>query len=54
MANNKFFECLNVHLSRIRLPTANDKIYKDECIYSFDCPVCVHWFYFTFWCIEVI
>lgn len=27
------------HLSKIRIPQKNDKIYKDECVYSFDTPV---------------
>lgn len=30
------------HLSNIRVPQKNDKIYKDECVYSFDTPVRCH------------
>ncbi|XP_075236962.1 ubiquitin specific protease 5 [Lycorma delicatula] len=35
---DKLFECLSSQLPRIRIPTDNDKIYKDECVYSFDSP----------------
>ncbi|XP_043243919.1 ubiquitin carboxyl-terminal hydrolase 5-like [Amphibalanus amphitrite] len=31
-------EALTAHLSEIRCPTATDKVYKDQCIYSFDTP----------------
>ncbi|XP_043203886.1 ubiquitin carboxyl-terminal hydrolase 5-like [Amphibalanus amphitrite] len=31
-------EALTPHLSEIRCPTATDKVYKDQCIYSFDTP----------------
>ncbi|XP_071869178.1 ubiquitin specific protease 5 [Bombus fervidus] len=31
-------EELMKHLSNIRVPQKNDKIYKDECVYSFDTP----------------
>ncbi|XP_003395686.1 ubiquitin carboxyl-terminal hydrolase 5 [Bombus terrestris] len=31
-------EELMKHLSNIRIPQKNDKIYKDECVYSFDTP----------------
>lgn len=27
------------YLSEIRIPNSNDKIYKDECVYSYDTPV---------------
>jgi Variant UBP zinc finger len=27
------------HLDKIRIPAKDDKIYKDECAYSFDTPV---------------
>ncbi|XP_073970641.1 ubiquitin specific protease 5 [Rhodnius prolixus] len=29
---------LTPHLSKIRVPQKNDRIYKDECVYSFDTP----------------
>ncbi|KAF7269329.1 hypothetical protein GWI33_017650 [Rhynchophorus ferrugineus] len=29
-------ELLEKHLSSIKIPTENDKVYKDECVYSFD------------------
>lgn len=32
-------DLLTPHLSKIRIPTANDKLYKDECVFSFDNPV---------------
>ena len=28
------------HLSRVKIPSLQDKVYKDECIYSFDNPFC--------------
>lgn len=32
-------DLLNQHLSKIRVPGPNDKVYKDECMFSFDNPV---------------
>ena len=32
-------ELLSQHLSNIKIPGAFAKIYKDECLYSFDTPV---------------
>ncbi|CAH1396675.1 unnamed protein product [Nezara viridula] len=29
---------LTPHLSKIKIPTSSDKVYKDECVYSFDSP----------------
>lgn len=29
------------HLKDIKKPSFNDKIFKDECVYSFDNPVCI-------------
>ncbi|XP_050315105.1 ubiquitin carboxyl-terminal hydrolase 5 isoform X2 [Anthonomus grandis grandis] len=31
-------ECLQPHLKTIKVPTGTDKVYKDECVYSFDNP----------------
>lgn len=31
-------EILQQHLKSIRIPSQNDKVYKDECVYSFDNP----------------
>ncbi|CAH0548002.1 unnamed protein product [Brassicogethes aeneus] len=31
-------ELLQPHLGNIRIPTQNNKVYKDECVYSFDNP----------------
>ncbi|XP_055335096.1 ubiquitin carboxyl-terminal hydrolase 5-like isoform X2 [Paramacrobiotus metropolitanus] len=28
----------NIHAGKIRVPRANDRVYKDECVYSFDTP----------------
>lgn len=33
-------ELLQLHLQRIKVPTQHDKVHKDECVYSFDNPVC--------------
>ena len=33
-------ELLTQHLSLIRIPSAHDKVYKDECAFCFDSPVC--------------
>lgn len=30
---------LTKHLGKIRVPGRNDKVYKDECVLSFDTPV---------------
>lgn len=30
------------HLPKIRIPQKHDKVYKDECVYSFDTPVRCH------------
>lgn len=30
---------LTKHLNKINIPRTNDRIYKDECVYSFDTPV---------------
>lgn len=32
-------EELRQHLKQIRVPNQNDKVYKDECVFSFDNPV---------------
>jgi hypothetical protein len=32
-------EIISKNLSRIRVPCAGDKVFKDECFYSFDSPV---------------
>lgn len=32
-------DILNKYLSTIRVPTNNDSIYNEECVYSFDSPV---------------
>jgi hypothetical protein len=32
-------DVIAANLDRIRTPGANDKVYKDECFYSFDSPV---------------
>lgn len=32
-------EQLQDHLSNINIPGPNSKVYKDECVYSFDTPV---------------
>lgn len=34
-------ELLQPHLSKIRIPGPSDRIYKDECVFSFDTPVSV-------------
>ncbi|CAD5112680.1 DgyrCDS1901 [Dimorphilus gyrociliatus] len=31
-------EILQPHLSKVRVPKGGDKVYKDECVYSFDSP----------------
>lgn len=33
-------ELLKSYIDEIRIPESNDRIYKDECVYSFDNPVC--------------
>ena len=30
---------LRQHISKIRTPSGGEKVYKDECTYSFDTPV---------------
>ncbi|XP_044727778.1 ubiquitin carboxyl-terminal hydrolase 5 isoform X3 [Chrysoperla carnea] len=32
------YEVFSQHLSKLRIPGAHDKVYKDECVYSFDTP----------------
>lgn len=32
-------EELTQHLEKIKIPGPNDKVYKDECVLSFDTPV---------------
>lgn len=32
-------EILKEYLQQIKVPTANDNIYSEECIYSYDTPV---------------
>lgn len=32
-------DSLTPHLSKIKIPGPQDKVYKDECVYSFDNPV---------------
>lgn len=32
-------ELLKPHLNEIQIPTAHSKVYKDECVFSFDNPV---------------
>lgn len=32
-------EVLSAHLKSIRVPCAQDNVYKDECVYSYDTPV---------------
>lgn len=32
-------DILSQHLRNIKVPTSSDKVYKDECVYSFDTPV---------------
>lgn len=32
-------ELLTLHLNSIKIPTGSQKIYKDECVFSFDTPV---------------
>jgi len=32
-------ELLTLHLNSIKIPTNSQKIYKDECVFSFDTPV---------------
>ncbi|XP_039297114.1 ubiquitin carboxyl-terminal hydrolase 5 [Nilaparvata lugens] len=35
---DEFLEALSKHIGRVKIPQAHDKIYKDECVYSFDSP----------------
>ena len=32
-------QTIRAGLSKIRTPTARDKVYKEECVYSYDNPV---------------
>lgn len=32
-------EILTKHLKNIKIPSSLDKVYKDECVFSFDNPV---------------
>lgn len=41
-------EELSQHLKNIKVPEVTDKVYKDECVYSFDTPVSVNLFFLTF------
>jgi hypothetical protein len=34
-------ELLTPHLNSIKIPTNSQKIYKDECVFSFDTPVSI-------------
>lgn len=34
-------ELLTPYLENIKIPTANNKVYKDECVFSFDNPVSI-------------
>lgn len=34
-------EVLQQNVKNIKIPTQLDKVYKDECVYSFDNPVCL-------------
>jgi Variant UBP zinc finger len=38
-AGPEFDAELQANLRRVKVPTQGQKIYKDECIYSFDTPV---------------
>ena len=31
-------EIIKNNLDRVKIPGANDKVFKDECFYCFDCP----------------
>lgn len=33
-------DCLKANLSKIRVPGPGDRVFKDECVLSFDSPVC--------------
>lgn len=33
-------DLLEQYLNNIRIPKSGDKVYKDECVYSFDNPEC--------------
>lgn len=35
-------ELLKRQLDEVKIPGPNDKIYKDECMFSFDTPVRIH------------
>ena len=37
-------EILKPYLSIVRIPKAGDKVFKDECAFSFDTPVNIRWF----------
>lgn len=32
-------ELFQAHMSKVRVPSTYDSVYKDECVYSFDTPV---------------
>lgn len=32
-------QLFQAHLSKVRVPSTYDSVYKDECVYSFDTPV---------------
>lgn len=33
------YDAFGPHLSKVKIPGAHDKIYKDECVFTFDNPV---------------
>lgn len=39
MASSNAFELLKPHFASIKVPTSRDKVFKDECAFSFDSPV---------------
>lgn len=42
MEDSNIIEALKPHLSSIRTPVAGDKVFKDQCAFSFDSPVSLH------------
>lgn len=34
-------ELLEPLLHHVKIPISSDKVYKDECVFSFDNPVCI-------------
>lgn len=49
---NNIAELLKPHSSNINIPGAKNKVYKDECVYSFDTPVIFIFFYFFLYIIN--